>query len=185
MTEDLPLEPLTDYSRFKAMCEEVLLGAQEPGFAGVILRPATVCGYSPRLRLDLTVNILTNHAINTGQASPSSAASRSGRTSTSTTWRDAVPPAARRAGSTRSTASIFNAGYENHTVREIAEMVREVVGTTTAIVATPSDDHRSYHISSEKIRRELGFIPRRSIADAARGLLAAFHAGRIPDPMTR
>src|ERR1700724_1744612 len=60
VTEDLPLEPLTDYSKYKAMCEEVLEEEREPGFTTVTLRPATVCGYAPRLRLDLTVNILTN-----------------------------------------------------------------------------------------------------------------------------
>src|SRR5262245_12253707 len=67
VTEDLPLEPLTDYSKFKALCEEVLLEERAPGFATLILRPATVCGYAQRLRLDLTVNILTNHAINNGR----------------------------------------------------------------------------------------------------------------------
>ena len=67
VTEDLPLEPLTDYSKYKAMCEEVLEQEREPGFVAVTLRPATVCGYAPRLRLDLTVNILTNHAINNGR----------------------------------------------------------------------------------------------------------------------
>src|SRR5580704_3203734 len=67
VTEDLPLKPLTDYSKYKAMCEEVLDEEREPGFVAVTLRPATVCGYAPRLRLDLTVNILTNHAINNGR----------------------------------------------------------------------------------------------------------------------
>src|SRR5262249_47870099 len=62
VTEELPLEPLTDYSKYKAMCEDVLLAEREPGFTTLILRPATVCGHSPRLRLDLSVNILTNLA---------------------------------------------------------------------------------------------------------------------------
>jgi len=66
VTEDLSLLPLTDYSKYKAMCEEVLEEEREPGFTAVTLRPATVCGYAPRLRLDLTVNILTSHAINNG-----------------------------------------------------------------------------------------------------------------------
>lgn len=64
VTEELELRPLTDYSKFKAMCEDVLLAKRQAGMASLILRPATVCGYSPRLRLDLTVNILTNHAVN-------------------------------------------------------------------------------------------------------------------------
>jgi nucleoside-diphosphate-sugar epimerase len=53
-----------------------------------------------------------------------------------------------------------------------------------AIVTTPSDDPRSYHISSEKIKRELGFLPKRTIEDGARDLVRAFQAGRLPDPMT-
>src|SRR5260370_18379717 len=64
VTEDLPLKPLTDYSKYKAMCEEVLEEEREPGFVAVTLRPPTVCGYTPRLRLALTVNTLTTHAIN-------------------------------------------------------------------------------------------------------------------------
>src|SRR6266446_6420286 len=67
VTEELPLEPLTDYSKYKALCEDVLLQKKAPGFTTLILRPATVCGYSPRLRLDLTVNILTNYAVNSGK----------------------------------------------------------------------------------------------------------------------
>src|SRR3954451_24632955 len=64
VTEDLSLEPLTDYSKFKAMCEDVLEEEREPGFTTLTIRPATVCGYGPRQRLDVIVNILTNHAIN-------------------------------------------------------------------------------------------------------------------------
>src|SRR5579884_954488 len=67
VTEDHPLRPLTDYSKFKAMCEPELLAEQSPDFTTVVIRPATLCGYSPRQRLDLTVNILTNHAVNTGK----------------------------------------------------------------------------------------------------------------------
>ena len=63
VTEELDLEPLTDYSKFKAMCETELLKRRRPGFETVIVRPATVCGYAPRLRLDLVVNILTTHAL--------------------------------------------------------------------------------------------------------------------------
>ena len=84
VTEELSLEPLTDYSRFKAECEKILAEYQSPDFTTVVLRPATVCGYSPRLRLDLSVNILTNTLIRTA-AFGSSAASSIARTFTSTT----------------------------------------------------------------------------------------------------
>jgi nucleoside-diphosphate-sugar epimerase len=79
---------------------------------------------------------------------------------------------------------IFNAGYQNYRVREIAEMTRELVGADVQIVTTPTDDNRSYHISSEKIRQHLGYSPKRSIQDAVRDLVEAFKEGRIPNSMT-
>jgi nucleoside-diphosphate-sugar epimerase len=182
VTEELALEPLTDYSKYKALCEDVLLKEQAPGFTCVVLRPATVCGYSPRLRLDLTVNILTNYAVNSGRITVFGGAQQRPNIHI-----DDMAAAYLRlldASDEQISGRIFNAGYENHTVREIAEMVRSVVGTSTEIVTTPTDDNRSYRISSEKIRRELGFVPTHSIEDAARGLLDGFKAGRIPDPMT-
>ena len=182
VTEGLPLTPLTDYSKYKALCEEVLLRAQAPGFTTLILRPATVCGDSPRLRLDLTVNILTNLAVNRGRITVFGGAQKRPNIHIEDVtdlyvqaleWDDA-----RIAGET------FNAGYENHTVAALAEMVREVVGREqVSIETTPTNDHRSYHISSEKIKRALGFEPRRTVEDAVRDLTQAFRAGRIPDSM--
>ena len=182
VTEDLPLEPLTDYSKYKAMCEEVLLRAREPGFVTLILRPATVCGYSPRLRLDLTVNILTNHAVNNRKITV--LGGRQMRPNIhiedvadlyvqSLEWADE-----------KIDGKIFNAGYENHTVAQIAGIVRGQVGPDVEILSQPTNDLRSYHISSEKIKRELGFVPRRTIEDAVQGLVEAFAAGRIPDSMS-
>ena len=182
VTEALALEPLTDYSKYKALCEDVLLKEQAPGFTCVVIRPATVCGYSPRLRLDLTVNILTNYAVNSGRITVFGGAQQRPNIHI-----DDMAAAYLRlldAPDEQIGGRVFNAGYENHTVREIAEMVRSVVGTSTEIVTTPSDDNRSYRISSEKIRRELGFVPTHSIEDAARGLVDGFKAGKIPNPMT-
>lgn len=183
VTEELPLEPLTDYSKYKALCEEILARYQAPDFTTVTLRPATVCGYSPRLRLDLTVNILTNLAINTGRITVFGGDQLRPNIHIEDVTDLYVEllrrPAADVAG------KVWNAGYENHSVREIAEMVRNIVGRERVeIVTTPSDDHRSYHISSERIRRDLGFVPRRTIEDAVRDLAAAFAAGKVPDPMT-
>ena len=67
VTEDHPLVPLTLYNKYKGMCEPLLKKHTDASFTGVIFRPATVCGYSPRQRLDLSVNILTNHAVNAGK----------------------------------------------------------------------------------------------------------------------
>jgi nucleoside-diphosphate-sugar epimerase len=182
VTENLSLEPLTDYSKFKAMCEEVLARYQSQEFTTVTIRPATVCGYSPRLRLDLTVNILTNHAVNRGRITVFGGEQRRPNIhieDITDLYADLLSrPVEQVAG------QVWNAGYENHRVREIAEIVRKVVGEQVEIVTEPTDDLRSYHISSKKIERDLGFVPRHTIEDAVRDLVAAFNAGLIPDPMT-
>ncbi|MCZ7644139.1 MAG: NAD-dependent epimerase/dehydratase family protein [Planctomycetota bacterium] len=181
VTEDLKLEPLTDYSRFKALCEELLDKERAPGFVALTLRPATVCGYSPRLRLDLTVNILTNHAWTNKRIKVFGGAQMRPNIHIgdmtdlyvkSLEWPDE-----------RIDGRVYNAGYENHTVGEIAQIVRGVVGRDVEIVTTPTDDHRSYHISSEKIKRELGFAPSHSIEDAVTDLASAFKDGKIPNSM--
>ena len=182
VTEELPLQPLTDYSKYKAMCEDVLLARRAPGFETVIFRPATVCGYSPRLRLDLTVNILTNHAVHTrtikvfgGQQMRPNIHIED---MTDLYVQALAWPAAKVDG------AIYNAGYENCRVLEIADTVRAVVGADVRIVTTPTDDNRSYHISSEKIKRTLGFEPRHTIADAARDLVRAMGEGKVPEAMS-
>lgn len=181
VTEDLALEPLTDYSRFKAMCEEVLEEEREPGFTTLTIRPATVCGYAPRLRLDLSVNILTNHAITNGVIKVFGGSQK--RPNLHVDDMVALYLAALQWDDAAIDGKIYNVGYENHTIMEIAEMVRSVIGPATDIVVTPTDDLRSYHISSDKIRRELGFVPRHTLVDAITGLKGAFDAGRVPDSM--
>ncbi len=181
VTEDLPLEPLTDYSKYKALCEDILLSDPDLGFTSLILRPATVCGYSPRLRLDLTVNILTNHAYHNGVIKVFGGAQM--RPNIHIDDMTDVYVKSLEWPAERIDRQIFNVGYENHTVAEIAETVRDVVGTDVRIVTTPTDDHRSYHICSDKIRRQLGYSPRRTIRDAAADLLTAFRAGAVPDAM--
>jgi len=182
VTEDLALEPLTDYSKYKALCEDVLLKAQSPDFTTVIIRPATVCGYSPRLRLDLTVNILTNHAVNNGKITVFGGEQK--RPNIHIEDMADVYLHLLELPDEKVAGKVFNAGYENHKVGEIAEMVRHVVGEDKIeIVTTPTDDNRSYHISSEKIKRELGFEPKHTIEDAIRDLHDAFNDNKIPDSM--
>ncbi len=182
VTEELPLEPLTDYSRYKALCEEVLLKEQSPDFTTIIIRPATVCGYSPRLRLDLTVNLLTNLAVNTGHITVFGGQQKRPNIHIEDMADLYVQllelPDEKIAG------KIFNAGYENHRVLEIAEMVQKVVGKEDVKITTrPTNDNRSYHISSEKIKRELGFEPKHTIENAIKDLCDAFNAGKIPNPL--
>jgi nucleoside-diphosphate-sugar epimerase len=182
VTEDLPLQPLTDYSRFKAMCEEVLEAEREPGFTTVTLRPATVCGYAPRLRLDLTVNILTNLAITNRRITVFGGEQlRPNLHVEDMTDLYLLLLAAEDASVN---GKVWNAGYHNLKVREIADMVRERVGDSVEIVVTPTDDHRSYHVSSAKIHRELGFEARRTVSDAIMDLKSAFEAGKVPNSMT-
>ena len=182
VTEDLPMMPLTDYSKFKALCEDVLHEESEPGFTTVIIRPATVCGYAPRLRLDLTVNILTNLAINKGcitvfggeQLRPNLHVED--MTDLYLQLLEAPDEAVNE--------KVWNAGYHNLKVRQIADMVKEKIGPSVEIVVTPTNDHRSYHVSSELIKRELGFVAKRTVEDAIVDLRDAFLAGKVPDAMT-
>lgn len=187
VSEDLPLEPLTDYSRFKAMCEQVLEEERAPGFATLTIRPATVCGYAPRQRLDVIVNILTNHAINNrrikvfggGQLRPNIHIDDMVRLYETVL----VLPDRQIDG------KIYNAGYDNATVSELAETVKRVVeqdnalGGEIAIEVVPTDDNRSYHVSSRKIAQELGFKPEKTVEDAVRDLVAAFKDGRLTGTM--
>jgi nucleoside-diphosphate-sugar epimerase len=182
VTEELSLEPLTDYSRFKAMCEEVLARHYAPGFTCVTVRPATLCGYSPRLRLDLTVNILTNHAVNKGRITVFGGEQL--RPNLHIEDMTDLYLKLLEAPDNLIDRKVWNAGYHNLKVREIAELVRSVVGKSAEIVTEPTNDNRSYRVSSEKIAREFGFKPSRTVEDAIRDLKSAFVGGRIPNPMT-
>jgi len=181
VTEDLALEPLTDYSKYKAKCEEILLDAADDDFVVTIIRPSTICGYSPRLRLDLTVNILTNHAINNGKIMVFGG--------------DQMRPNIHiedmadlyvmllQQPAHKIHKKVYNAGYENYAVRDIAEIVRQALGGAITVEVTPTNDNRSYHVCSEKIKQELGFIATHSVQDAVLDLKRAFERGKIPDPM--
>lgn len=182
VTEELAREPLTDYSKYKAMCEDVLLAQRAPGFVAFILRPATVCGYSPRLRLDLTVNILTNHAVTNRQIKVFGGTQMRPNIHIDDMVEAYVQSL--RWPAEAIDGKIYNVGYENYRLTDIAEMARKIVGPDVTIVTTPSDDLRSYHVSSAKIRRELGFSAKHSVEDAVRDLAAAFQAGKIPNSMS-
>ena len=182
VTEKLSLEPLTDYSKYKALCEEILNQYLTSEFTTVIVRPATVCGYSPRLRLDLTVNILTNHAVNFGKITVFGGEQKRPNIHIEDITDLYVDLLSRPKNLVA--AKVWNAGYENHRVREIAEIIRQTVDNESVeIVTTPTDDHRSYHISSDKIKRDLGFVPQHTIEDAVQDLVSAFHQGKIPNSM--
>ena len=187
VTEEHPLKPMTDYSKFKALCEPILLDEQADDFTTVVIRPATVCGYSPRQRLDLSVNILTNHAVNNGKIKVFGGSQQRPNLHIEDMVdlyiQLLVEPSKRIAGKT------YNAGFQNLPIAKIASVVQSVVELEMPekkpleIITTSTDDLRSYHISSEKIGREIGFIPRRTIENAVSDLCAAFKAGKLPDSM--
>ncbi len=181
--ESLSLEPLTDYSKYKALCEDVLRKYETPEFTTVIVRPATVCGHSPRLRLDLTVNILTHQACLNGRIRVFGGSQYRPNLHiedmTDLYLQLLALPREAVAGKT------WNAGYENLTVLEIARRIRgSLADRPIDIACEPTNDLRSYRICSEKIRRDIGFVPRHTVADAVRGLAAAFDRGQVPDSMT-
>jgi nucleoside-diphosphate-sugar epimerase len=188
VTEDHPLVPLTLYNKYKGVCEPLLRRHADDGFTTVTFRPATVCGYAPRQRLDLSVNILTNHAVNNGRITVFGGAQL--RPNLHIQDYCDVVELFLTAPADKVQNEIFNVGYQNLSLMEIAELVRGVVGCAfpdrapIEIVTTPSDDLRSYHINSDKIRRTLGFTPRHTIENAVEELCAAFRDGRLPDSMS-
>lgn len=178
VTEEHPLVPLTLYNKFKGMCEPILWKHKADDFTAVAIRPATVCGYSPRTRLDLSVNILTNHAVNKGKITVFGGT----QMRPNLHIEDMVDAyeLMLQAPHEKVHGEVFNIGFQNHSIADIATMVKKVVEELMpekgqiAIETTPSNDNRSYHVNSDKVRRVLGFTPKRSIEDAVRDLVRAF-----------
>ncbi|MEW6680752.1 MAG: SDR family oxidoreductase, partial [bacterium] len=182
VTEDLALEPLTDYSLYKAKCEEVLMKEAREDFIVTIIRPATICGYSPRLRLDLTVNILTNHAVNKGEITVFGGEQM--RPNLHIEDMADLYVYLLELPNGKINKKIYNLGYENYKVKELAEMVRKIINPSIPIKILPTNDHRSYRVSSKKIREELGFTPKHTIEEAILDLKKAFEDGKISNPLT-
>ncbi|MGE4132092.1 MAG: NAD-dependent epimerase/dehydratase family protein [Bdellovibrionales bacterium] len=182
VTEDAKCEPLTDYSKFKWMCEEDLKKEDMGNVEWSVIRPATVCGYAPRLRLDLTVNILTISAL----AKKKITVHGGGQLRPNLNVRDMIRAYAHflMAPKEQIHRKIFNVGFENRSVGDIAEMAKRVVNDPAVeLVIEPTHDHRSYHVNSDKVAREVGFKPEYTIEDAIRSLVDAYKAGKMKDPV--
>lgn len=179
--EEMSLEPLTDYSRFKADCEKILFKYKSDNFITIVLRPATVCGFSPRQRLDLVVNILTNLAFHKreitvlggGQLRPNIHIQDMARAYELFIEID----------DNKINGEIFNIGFENKTVDQLASNVKEIIGEDIKILRSVSNDNRSYHISSDKIFKLLKFKPEFTISDAINDLKKAFENKLLNDPL--
>jgi len=185
--EDHPLLPLTLYNKYKGLCEPILFNYTDNNFVGVIFRPATVCGYSPRQRLDLSVNILTNLAINKGEITVFGGSQL--RPNLHIQDYADLCKVLLQVADEKIANEIFNCGYENMSIMEIAQTVKEVVSeefpdkNEIKIKITPSDDLRSYHINSDKITQVIGFKPKYSVEDAIRDLCKAFRDGKLPNSL--
>ena len=185
VTEDHPLVPLTLYNKFKGMCEPILWKHKADDFTCVVMRPATICGHSPRTRLDLSVNTLTNHAVNKGVITVFGG----NQMRPNLHVEDMVDAyhLMLTAPHEKIHGEIFNIGFQNHSIAEIARLVKKVVEEEMPekgdikIVTTPTNDMRSYHVNSDKVKRVLGFAPKRNIEDAVRDLTRAFRNHLMPN----
>jgi len=179
--EEMELEPLTDYSIFKADCEVILGKYQSEEFTTTTIRPATVCGYSPRQRLDVVVNILTNLAYHKREITIFGG----DQLRPNIHIKDMVEAymVLLKAPKEKIAGKIYNAGYENHSVKSIAETVKNAVGDDVKLITSHTDDNRSYHVSSLKIQKELGFIAKYTIHDAVMDLCEAFDKNLLPNSL--
>lgn len=185
VTEEHPLLPVSLYNKFKGMCEPLLFRHTDANFVGVVFRPATVCGYGPRQRLDVSVNILTNHAVNKGKITVFGGEQL--RPNLHIQDYVDVCKLLMTAPAEKIANERFNVGFQNMSIMDIAKTVKKVVEELypekgdIPIEVTESNDKRSYHINSDKIKRVLGFTPKHTIEEAVRDLCKAFNEGKLPN----
>ncbi len=182
--EDHKLVPLTLYNKFKGMCEPLLFKNTDKSFEGVVFRPATVCGYAPRQRLDLSVNILTNYAVNKKKIKVFGGEQL--RPNLHIKDYCDVVELLINAESKKIKNEVFNVGFQNLSIDKISkivqkEVIKEFQLDNILIEKVPSNDNRSYHINSDKIFNKLGYKPRRSIELAVTDLCNAFKKNFLPD----
>ena len=180
--ETMSLEPLTDYSKYKVDCEVILKKYVSENFTPIVIRPATVCGYSPRQRLDVVVNILTNLAYH--KRSVSVFGGKQLRPNIHINDMAKAYEALIDAPKSKVSGEIFNVGYENRSVLDLANTVKKVIGSDVSLKLSPTNDNRSYHISSKKIKKILSFEPVNTISDAVNDLKQAFKKGLLPNSLT-
>ena len=168
----MDLKPLTDYSKFKANCEEICLKHNSKNFDVLVIRPATVCGYSMRQRFDLVVNILTNLGINKKKITVFGGEQLRPNIHIKDMIRAYVTTLEKE--SALINGKIFNVGYDNQKVIELANIVKKYINNDIEIIKTETNDNRSYHISSDKIKKELGFKNMYNTADAVKDIKNAF-----------
>ena len=184
VVETNELKPITDYNKYKALCEPILKKYLDDNFMGIIIRPATVCGFSEKMRFDLTVNILTNYAYNKGYIRVFG-----GKQARPNCHIDDMCDLYKKLihdDITKFNGEIFNVGTENLKIIEVAEKVKSVMEKklnkkNIEIRVEESADIRSYMINSDKIKNLLGFKFKKTVVDAIEDLCDAFEKNIIKD----
>ena len=179
VTEDVKAEPITDYARFKIECENILL-KEDPNFEYVFARPATLAGYAPRLRLDLSVNILTIHALVNKVIKVFGG--------------DQMRPVLNikdmvrfyniilESPKDKINKEAFNIANQNITIRDLAYLIKDTLNDPKIkFEVTPNDDNRSYHVNTDKVRRVLNFEYKHDLRDAILSIRDAYQKGIIND----
>ncbi len=170
VTEDLELDPISAYNKTKMVSERVLMSYQNDMVVQMV-RPATVCGYSPRMRLDVSVNMLTMQALTAGKITVFG-----GNQVRPNIHIDDITDAYLFLLDHPEATGIFNAGFENISILEIAKMVTEYVPAEISVTA--SNDPRSYRVNSDKILKA-GFKPKKKVKDAIQEMVEHYRAGLL------
>lgn len=172
VTEDLELNPISEYNKTKMVGERVLL-SYEHDMTVQIVRPATVCGYSPRMRLDVSVNMLTMQALSKGKITVFG-----GTQVRPNIHIDDITDLYLFLLDNPQITGVFNAGFENISILDIAQMVTKYI--PVEITVTESNDPRSYRVNSDKLLAT-GFKPKKKVEDAIREIIAQYQAGVLKD----
>ena len=172
VTEDLELKPISEYNKTKMVAERVLLSYSDDMVVQIV-RPATVCGYSPRMRLDVSVNMLTMQALMNGKITVFG-----GDQTRPNIHIDDITDVYRHFLAHPEVTGVYNAGFENISILDIAKMVTEYV--PAEIVVSASNDPRSYRVNSDKLLAT-GFSPKKSVRHAIREIIEKYQAGTLRD----
>ena len=173
VTEDLPLVPISDYNKTKMVSERVLLSYGDRICVNIV-RPATVCGYSPRMRLDLSVSLLTMQAL----VKQKITVFGGDQTRPNIHLKDMIRVYHHFLEHGRKFPGVFNAGFENISILDIADRVKRHL--PAEVVVTPSNDPRSYRLSSKKLL-STGFTPRHNVEDGICDVIEAYRGGQLRD----
>ena len=168
VTEDLELNPISEYNKTKMVAERVMLSYAND-MAVQIIRPATVCGWSPRMRLDVSVNMLTMQALTNGVVTVFG-----GDQTRPNIHIDDITDLYVFMIDHPEVTGVYNAGFENLSIMEIAQMVADKL--STKVTVTPSNDPRSYRVNSDKLLAT-GFRPKKTVGDAITEIIAKYQLG--------